>query len=47
LIEPAIPQIITLLKDSNKEVQKIGADAVLKLSEQGKRVTLSGLAFAH
>ena len=35
-IRPAIPQIIPLLSDSDFDVRKVGADALVKLSEQGE-----------
>ena len=35
-IGAAIPQIIALLGDSERDVRKAGADAFSKLSEQGK-----------
>jgi HEAT repeat protein len=35
-IRPAIPQIISLLSDSDVVVRRAAADALSKLSEQGK-----------
>jgi HEAT repeat protein len=39
-----IPQIITFLSNSNWDVRSVGANALLKLSEQGKNIKYSGLA---
>ena len=36
LVEPVIPHIIALLGDKERNVRKAGADALSKLSEQGK-----------
>ena len=36
LIRPAIPQIISLLSDIDLDVRRVGADALVKLSEQGE-----------
>ena len=41
LIEPAIPGIISLLKDKHESIRKAGIDALSKISEHGKRVSLS------
>ena len=35
-IKPAIPEIASLLSDGEEDVRIVGADALLKLSEQGK-----------
>ena len=43
-IENAIPGIITLLNNSDKDVCVAGTDTLSKLSKQGKRLNLSGLA---
>jgi HEAT repeat protein len=43
-IRPAIPQIIALLSDSNSYVSSVGANTLLKLSEQGKNIKYSSLA---
>jgi HEAT repeat protein len=40
----AIPQIITFLNDSHLGVRSAGANTLLKLSEQGKKIEYSGLA---
>ena len=36
LVEPVIPHIIALLGDKERNVRKAAADALSKLSEQGK-----------
>jgi HEAT repeat protein len=41
LIEPAIPEIISLLDDNDESIRKAGIDALSKFSEHGKRVSLS------
>jgi hypothetical protein len=43
----AIPGIVTLLNNSDDDVRVAGTDTLSKLSEQGKRLNLSGLAFTH
>ena len=35
-IRPAIPQIITLLSDSDSDVRKVGTNVLSYLSEQGE-----------
>ena len=47
LIVPAIPGIVTLLKDDDWDVRRAGAVALLKLSGQGERVHLSCRTFCH
>ena len=44
-IRTAIPDILTLLKGRNKDLQKAGINALSKLSEHSKRVNLWGPAF--
>ena len=45
---PAIPQIIAFLGDSELDVRRVGADALVKLSEQGKiSIFLSGVLLMH
>jgi len=41
LIKPAIPGITSLLKDNHQSIRKAGIDALSKISEHGKRVSLS------
>jgi hypothetical protein len=41
-IRPAIPQIISLLSDSELNVRMAGADALAKLSGQGKVLNFLG-----
>lgn len=35
-VRPAIPEIIGFLVDTDKDVRKMGVDALAKLSEQGE-----------
>src|SRR5271156_5749309 len=44
LIKTAIPEIITLLKDSHSDVQIAAANTLSKLSDHSKRLYLSGLS---
>src|SRR5271168_12079 len=44
LIMTAIPEIITLLKDSDSDVQIVAANTLSKLSYHSKRLYLSGLS---
>ena len=44
LIGTAIPEIITLLKDSDSDVQIAAANTLSKLSDHSKRLYLSGLS---